>query len=213
MNKPLVSFESVSVAAEELKAKGVTPSIPSVRAHLGGGSPNDIAKHLRQWKEGNPVIALSEIVLGTEIQNAIKVKIQEYAKQAQEASENEKADLENQLNLLTEENAAMGQQLSDQANLIEKLESEKSEAVEKVQRANGLLAELREQLNLAHHRNTELNRELAGYMAKAALIDDLKETIKKLEKKNTYLENRNEKLREVELVASELRGKLSHYEK
>ena len=41
----------VANAARTLTDRGITPTVTRVRAALGGGSPNDLAPALKQWKE------------------------------------------------------------------------------------------------------------------------------------------------------------------
>src|ERR1039457_885407 len=43
--------QRVAEAAEELNARGIRPTVARIRAALGGGSPNDLAPALKQWKE------------------------------------------------------------------------------------------------------------------------------------------------------------------
>src|ERR1019366_4847055 len=59
---PMVSYEEIERTARDLMAKGERPSVDGVRAALGRGSPNHIAKSMRQfWKNqaavttGNPL--------------------------------------------------------------------------------------------------------------------------------------------------------------
>jgi hypothetical protein len=59
---PMVSYEEIERTARDLMAKGERPTVDGVRAALGRGSPNHIAKSMRQfWKNqaavttGNPL--------------------------------------------------------------------------------------------------------------------------------------------------------------
>src|ERR1700719_1889287 len=40
----------VAAAARVLADRGITPTVTRIRAALGGGSPNDLAPALKQWK-------------------------------------------------------------------------------------------------------------------------------------------------------------------
>ena len=46
----------VSEAARALSDRGIAPTVARVRAALGGGSPNDLAPALKQWKESFAVV-------------------------------------------------------------------------------------------------------------------------------------------------------------
>jgi chromosome segregation ATPase len=50
MARPGVTREQVFETAEVLAAAGVTPTVVAVRTRLGGGSPNNIAPWLAEWK-------------------------------------------------------------------------------------------------------------------------------------------------------------------
>lgn len=41
----------VAAAAQALSERGIRPTVTRIRAALGGGSPNDLAPALKQWKE------------------------------------------------------------------------------------------------------------------------------------------------------------------
>lgn len=51
MAKPIVTFESVSDAAQALIQEGLTPTILLVKERIGGGSFTTVKKHLDSWRE------------------------------------------------------------------------------------------------------------------------------------------------------------------
>ncbi|ADC64123.1 DNA-binding protein [Allochromatium vinosum] len=50
MARPGITREQVFEAAEALAAEGINPTVIAVRAHLGSGSPNNITRHLSDWR-------------------------------------------------------------------------------------------------------------------------------------------------------------------
>ncbi|MBK5966724.1 hypothetical protein CCR95_22265 [Thiocystis minor] len=50
MARPGITQEQVNDACEALTLQGKTPTVVSVRTHLGGGSPNNVTKWLSAWK-------------------------------------------------------------------------------------------------------------------------------------------------------------------
>ncbi|MFN4275049.1 MAG: DNA-binding protein [Ferrovibrio sp.] len=56
----ITTEETVVRAIEALIALGSQPTVRGIRAQLGGGSPNVIARHLATWKRGAADVATGE---------------------------------------------------------------------------------------------------------------------------------------------------------
>jgi Plasmid replication region DNA-binding N-term len=114
----------VAEAARALTDRGIFPTVARVRATLGGGSPNDLAPALKQWKESFAPPAAS----GTRIETpAIPVQISDLAQELwQRATVAAAIDLKGgptarALTARTEEAEALRQQVK---NLRDQLERE-----------------------------------------------------------------------------------------
>lgn len=107
----LVNFEAVAAAAEELQKVGQRPSVRAVIAHLGGGSPNAVLKHLGEWKAGRPVVRIEDTALDARITSAIIDQMQRVAVAAAAAAEERAAGIEDDLQALVEAQQAAEQQI------------------------------------------------------------------------------------------------------
>ena len=130
----IVSFESVAAAAEALQAAGQRASVRAVTAAIGGGSPNTVLKLLGEWKAGRPVVRIADTELDPKITSAIVEQMQRVATAAAAAAEERAAGVDEDLQALSEAQAAAEQQISalsaerdmarvQAADLAEQLES------------------------------------------------------------------------------------------
>lgn len=116
--------QRVAEAARALADRGIAPTVARVRAALGGGSPNDLAPALKQWKESFAPAPTS----GTRTETpAIPVQISDLAQELwQRATVAAAVQLKGgptarALNTRTEEAEALRQQMK---NLRDQLERE-----------------------------------------------------------------------------------------
>lgn len=109
----LVTFEAVAAAAETLQVAGQRPSVRAVIAHLGGGSPNAVLKHLGEWKAGRPLIRAAETDLDPRITTAITDQMQRVAAAAAAAAEERAAGIEDDLQALSEAQQQQEQQIDE----------------------------------------------------------------------------------------------------
>lgn len=124
----LINFQAVAAAAEALQLAGQRPSVRAVIAHLGGGSPNAVLKHLSEWKTGRPLVRVAETDLDARIISAIIDQMQRVAVTAAAAAEERAAGIEEDLQALAEAQQAAEQQ-------IEALTGERDTAQRQVEEA------------------------------------------------------------------------------
>lgn len=98
----LVTTSAVAQACEAIKAEGKKPSVRTVRARLGGGSPNDIAPLLADWKKGIRVTEAPPIQINKAIYDAIAEQIRTEADAAQKDATESLAALESDVEELTQ---------------------------------------------------------------------------------------------------------------
>lgn len=98
----LVTTSAVAQACEAIKAEGKKPSVRTVRARLGGGSPNDIAPLLADWKKGIRVTEAPPIQINKAIYDAIAEQIRTGADAAQKDATESLAALESDVEELTQ---------------------------------------------------------------------------------------------------------------
>jgi colicin import membrane protein len=155
----LVNFEAVAAAAEALQIAGQRPSVRAVIAHLGGGSPNAVLKHLGEWKAGRPVVRIEDTALDARITSAIIDQMQRVAVAAAAAAEERAAGIDDDLQALAEAQQAAEQQ-------IEALTTERDTSREQSEGLARQLAEEREnaERNLQHgaEQAAALRSDLAG---------------------------------------------------
>lgn len=92
--KPLVTFESVAAAAESLTAGGQRPSVRSIIAVLGGGSPNAVLPQLQAWKAARPSVKADEVTIDPRISAIMAEQITATVLNATRAAEARASDLE-----------------------------------------------------------------------------------------------------------------------
>lgn len=96
MNAPtkLVTFENVAAAAEAISREGGKPSVRSVIAHLGGGSPNAVLPLLNEWKSGRVAVRSADIELDPRIGLIIAELVKSASEQAAKSAEERAADVQ-----------------------------------------------------------------------------------------------------------------------
>ncbi len=140
---PIASFEAVRAAADALAAEGVTPSVRSVTAKIGGGSPNTVSMHLRQWREQRPAVeAQRRIVLDERIHDLLATQIADAVATATRTATEERDARADDLAEVEQRAAALENQL-DQA------ETRVAELTDRVQHQGGQLEALRAELDAA----------------------------------------------------------------
>lgn len=90
----LVNFEAVAAAAEAISKEGGKPSVRSVIAHLGGGSPNTVLPLLNEWKAGRVAVRSTDIELDPRIGQIIGELVKSASEQAARAAEERAADVQ-----------------------------------------------------------------------------------------------------------------------
>ncbi len=90
----LVNFEAVAAAAEAICKEGGKPSVRSVIAHLGGGSPNTVLPLLNEWKAGRVAVRSTDIELDPRIGQIIGELVKSASEQAARAAEERAADVQ-----------------------------------------------------------------------------------------------------------------------
>ena len=155
----IVSFETVAAAAEALQVAGQRPSVRAVIAHLGGGSPNAVLKHLGEWKAGRPLVRVADTDLDPRITTAIVDQMQRVAAEAAAAAEERAAGIEDDLQALAEAQQAAEQQ-------IEGLTTENAASR---QLAEGLARQLADAQADAERREQQHGAALAALRAELAV--------------------------------------------
>ena len=134
--KSLVTYEAVAAACEAITVSGNRPSVRSIIAHLGGGSPNAVLDYQRQWKAGRPVVKASDIQIDPRIGQII-------AEQISAAVATSRADIEGQL-LEAEQDAEIVSKAGKEAEgLVTTLESELELAKAQIQSQAGQIDHLK----------------------------------------------------------------------
>lgn len=98
----LVNFESVAAAAEAIITDGGKPSVRTVTAYLGGGSPNAVGPLLNQWKVSRPSLRATDIQIDPRVGQLIAEMIQKASEQAAHAAEERAADTQEDADAIAE---------------------------------------------------------------------------------------------------------------
>lgn len=139
----LVSFEKVAAAAEAISRDGGKPSVRSVIAHLGGGSPNSVLPLLNEWKAGRVAVRSSDIELDPRIGQIIGELVKSASEQSARAAEERAADVQADAETVAEagrEAEARVQALENQLAEAQQSILGKERALEDVQSAAGIEA-------------------------------------------------------------------------
>ena len=119
----LATRESVAAACEAIEAEGGRASVRAVIAHLGGGSPNAVVKHLRDWRDQKPLIeARRAIVIDERISDLIAQQIERAASEARTTADEERAATMADYELIATAGRELEAQAEADAARIEELE-------------------------------------------------------------------------------------------
>ena len=168
----IVTFESVATAAEALQAAGQRASVRAVTAAIGGGSPNAVLKLLAEWKAGRPVVRIADTELDHRITDAIKVQMQRVAEQAAATAEERAAAAADDLQALSEAQAAAEQQITvltterdaaqaKAASIDEQLKAAQADAHRAAEQATASATALRQELMTERQRQETTAAALA----------------------------------------------------
>ncbi|OYW96389.1 MAG: capsule polysaccharide export protein [Pseudomonadales bacterium 32-61-5] len=160
----LVNFEAVAAAAESITKNGGKPSVRSVIAELGGGSPNAILPLLNEWKSGRPALRASDLELDPRLAQVVAEMVQKASEQAAKTAEEKAADVQADAEAVAEagrESEALATALAAQLDEAQKLIVVKERALEDSQAAAGI------QAKNADEKATALQNQLAEERARA----------------------------------------------
>ncbi len=139
----LVNFEAVASAAEAISKEGGKPSVRSVIAHLGGGSPNAVLPLLNEWKAGRVAVRSTDIELDPRIGQIIGELVKSASEQAARAAEERAADVQADAETVAEagrEAESRVQALESQLAEAQQAIAVKERALEDAQAAAGIEA-------------------------------------------------------------------------
>lgn len=187
----IVTFEAVAAAAEALQAAGQRASVRAVTAAIGGGSPNTVLKLLGEWKAGRPVVRIADTELDPKITTAIVEQMQRVATAAAAAAEERAAGVDEDLQALSEAQAAAEQQINtlsaerdmarvQAAELAEQLESTQDEAHRAAEQATAAAAGLRQELTTERTRQEAAAAALARAEVRLEAVPSLQADIERL---------------------------------
>ena len=137
----LVNFEAVAAAAEAISKEGGRPSVRSVIARLGGGSPNTVLPMLNEWKAGRVAVRSTDIELDPRIGQLIGELVKNASEQAARAAEERAADVQADAETVAEagrEAESQVQALEDQLTEARQVIVGKERALEDAQAAAGI---------------------------------------------------------------------------
>ncbi len=133
----LATRESVAAACEAIESAGGRASVRAVIAHLGGGSPNAVVKHLRDWRDQKPLIeARKAITIDPRLNNLIAELIERAATDARSDADAERIAAVEDYELL----ATTGRQLEQ---ITEQQAEQLAAASEREQHDAGVIEQLR----------------------------------------------------------------------
>ena len=133
----IATFDAVAAACEAIEADGGRVSVRAVMAHLGGGSPNAVTKHLRDWREKKPLIeARKAITIDPRLNNLIAELIERAATDARSDADAERIAAVEDYELL----ATTGRQLEQ---IAEQQAEQLAAASEREQHDAGVIEQLR----------------------------------------------------------------------
>ena len=155
----IVTFESVATAAETLQAAGQRASVRAVIAALGGGSPNTVLKLLSEWKAGRPVVRIADSGLDPRLTEAIKAQMQRVAEQAAAAAQELAAAIDEDLQALSEAQAAAEQHIT---GLTTERDLAQAQAAQSAAQAKEVQAEAQRAAEQATASAAALRQELAS---------------------------------------------------
>jgi chromosome segregation ATPase len=188
----LVTFESVAAAAEVIVATGKRPSVRTIAAALGGGSPNSILVHLRDWQSWRPVAGIADIDIDAQVIDGIKKQIQRTAARAAATAEEKAASTEDDLQAVSAEQAEAKQQITtlidqldkskDQVNALTKqIDTERADAERFAQTAQLAYAAMREDIAKERQKSETIAAALVRSEVRLETLPKLESKIRKME--------------------------------
>ena len=161
MKTPLVTYESVVAAIQALQAEGKHCSVRAITRYIGGGSPNAILKHIREWEAGRPLIATKTLDLDQSIIDSIRRQITRVAESALQEQQKRVAGLEENLKTLSEalddaeeQNKKLEQQVNETQQTLQACEQRSVHAQQQIEA-------LQRQVDAERQRGDRLAQELA----------------------------------------------------
>lgn len=186
-----VTFEAVAVAAEALQAAGQRASVRAVTAAIGGGSPNTVLKMLADWKAGRPVVRIADTELDQRITTAIIEQMQRVATTAAAAAEERAAGIDEDLQALSEAQAAAEQQITvltserdaaqaQAADFVEQLKEAQADAEREKEQATTTANALRSDLVAERQRQEATAAALARAEVRLEAVPALQAEVERL---------------------------------
>ena len=166
-------------------------SVRAVTAAIGGGSPNTVLKLLGEWKAGRPVVRIADTELDPKITAAIVEQMQRVATAAAAAAEDRAAGVDEDLQALSEAQAAAEQQINalsaerdmarvQAADLAEQLESTQADADRAAEQATAAALALRQELTTERTRQEAAAAALARAEVRLEAVPSLQADIERL---------------------------------
>lgn len=191
-----ITYLDVAKAAENLKNKGIIPTVDRVREILRTGSKTTLVHHLKRWKSITPE-ELNYQTIPKELVQTVKNLYEQLTSHAQQQvtaikqrSQQEIDQLLQQLNQERENNGAL-------KRTILTLEASNNKAINQINVLEKSLAELK-QINMEI--NTEKKELIARLQEKTDQIVTLKDQLKVIEKNSEHYIAMLQKQREEEKI-------------
>lgn len=122
----LVTVESVASAAESIQSEGGKPSVRSVIARIGGGSPNVVCVLLNRWRESKPVVeSRKSIFIDERIAALIADQTQKAVTEAAASANEQRISVDADMQLIAVRGAELEQQAAADADRIAAFEAAK----------------------------------------------------------------------------------------
>ncbi|RMT20456.1 Capsule polysaccharide export protein [Pseudomonas amygdali pv. mori] len=216
----LVSFETVAAAAEAISKDGGKPSVRSVIAQLGGGSPNSVLPLLNEWKAGRVAVRSSDIELDPRIGQIIAELVRNASDQAARSAEERAADVQADAETVAEagrEAESLVQALENQLAQAHLAIAGKERALEDVQAAAGIEAKnsqdritaLQQQLDEERDRADLAVQAVAKAEVRLELIPGLQSEIERLKPFEQQAAVLTANLEASRSVSNDLQGRLA----
>ncbi len=215
----LVNFEAVAAAAEAISKEGGKPSVRSVIAHLGGGSPNTVLPMLNEWKAGRVAVRSTDFELDPRIGQIIGELVKSASEQAARAAEERAADVQADAETVAE----AGREAESQVQVLESqlVEAQqtivvKERALEDAQAAAGIeaknaqerIAALQVQLSEERTRADQAVQAVAKAEVRLELIPGLQAEVERLKPFEQQAAVLAANLDSAKTVGAELKGRL-----
>ncbi len=137
-----ISYEEVATVCDRMRAAGERPTIRTVLAALGRGSPNTIHNHLKKWKEARPAQRIEESsALPPDIARSILAELQRQRAEAVAELEQQLVDARVETDALAADGQRQEARIEELETIVAALTSERdtfagrfAEAQQEVQR-------------------------------------------------------------------------------